>query len=75
MGITRSKLKASAREKRTKGKRTKGRSKTPDIPSSQVDDYEDVELILLRKSIKKDPQNFILNNLMMCVQFFENYEE
>lgn len=41
----------------------------------QIDEYEDVELVLLRRAIEKDPKNFILNNLMMCIQFFENYEE
>lgn len=43
--------------------------------SKQVDEYEDVELIHLRMAIANDPNSFILNNLMMCMQFFENYEE
>lgn len=70
MGITRSKIKVNAR-----GKRAKDGSKTPNTPDSQVNSYEDVELMLIRKSIRRDPESFILNNLMMCVQFFENYEE
>lgn len=37
--------------------------------------YEDAELQLLRRTIKYNPEAFILNNLMMCVQFFGNYEE
>jgi len=41
----------------------------------QVNEYEDVELWLLRRTIARDPKSFILNNLMMCIQFFENYEE
>ncbi|XP_076285469.1 uncharacterized protein LOC143211565 [Lasioglossum baleicum] len=39
------------------------------------DVYEDVELVRLRKMIQNNPESFVLNNLMMCVQFFRNYEE
>lgn len=67
MGISGSKMKF--------GKRKKDGSEGTNIPDSLVDDYEDVELMLIRKSIKRDPESFILNNLMMCVQFFDNYEE
>lgn len=35
----------------------------------------DPELLALQRLIARDPQLFVLNNLMMCVQFFENYEE
>lgn len=35
----------------------------------------DPELMALRRLIARDPQLFVLNNLMMCVQFFENHEE
>lgn len=45
-----------------------------DIPSKQ-DEYKDLEIELLRSAIAQDPDSFILNNLMMCIQFFENYEE
>lgn len=44
-------------------------------PRRQVDEYEDLELRLLKRTIARDPNSFILNNLMMCIQFFENYEE
>ncbi|XP_072754165.1 uncharacterized protein [Anoplolepis gracilipes] len=44
-------------------------------PHKQVDEYEDLELRLLRRVIAREPDTFILNNLMMCIQFFENYEE
>ncbi|KAK0089369.1 hypothetical protein PV325_007714 [Microctonus aethiopoides] len=36
---------------------------------------EDLELKILRRTIEQNPELFILNNLMMSVQFFENYEE
>lgn len=36
---------------------------------------EDPDLILMRKTIDRNPELFILNNLMMCVQFFHNFEE
>ena len=36
---------------------------------------EDPELTRLRDSIKNQPDAFILNNLMMCVEFFKNYDE
>jgi hypothetical protein len=56
--------------------RSKGPSKVRDAKSSeQVPNYEDVELMMLRRTILRDPEMFILNNLMMCIQFFENYEE
>lgn len=70
MGIVGSRLKNGLR-----GKGSNDASKLDSASSGQVDEYEDVELMLLRRSIKKDPESFILNNLMMCVQFFENYEE
>lgn len=43
--------------------------------AAKVDEYEDVELIQMKMAIVNDPNSFILNNLMMCIQFFENYEE
>ncbi|KAL6423010.1 hypothetical protein ACFW04_010475 [Cataglyphis niger] len=49
--------------------------KQPNVSCKRLDENEDVELQLLRRTIAKDPDTFILNNLMMCVQFFENYEE
>ncbi|XP_019700732.1 uncharacterized protein LOC105191435 [Harpegnathos saltator] len=70
MGITMSKIKIGPW-----GKEAKGGSKVVDTPGSKMDNYEDMELMLLRKSIKRNPEIFILNNLMLCVQFFENYEE
>jgi len=42
---------------------------------AKVEEYEDVELIQMKMAIINDPNSFILNNLMMCIQFFENYEE
>lgn len=36
---------------------------------------EDEELKILRRTIEYNPEVFILNNLMMAVQFFENYDE
>ena len=42
---------------------------------TKVEEYEDVELIQMKMAIINDPNSFILNNLMMCIQFFENYEE
>lgn len=57
------------------GKGNNNRSKQKGAASKQVDEYEDVELMLLRRAIANDPDSFILNNLMMCIQFFENYEE
>lgn len=66
MGIVKSRIKIGDSEKRSKQK---------SVASKQVDEYEDVELMLLRRAIVNDPDSFILNNLMMCIQFFENYEE
>lgn len=35
----------------------------------------DLELAIIRRTIDQNPELFILNNLMMCVQFFENFDE
>ncbi|XP_011629957.1 uncharacterized protein LOC105422316 [Pogonomyrmex barbatus] len=68
MGIVKSKSRIDL------GTKDNNRFKTREA-SKQVDEYEDVELMLLRRAIVNDPDSFILNNLMMCIQFFENYEE
>ncbi|KOC66588.1 Protein MB21D2 [Habropoda laboriosa] len=44
-------------------------------PGSREEEYTDKELFLLRRAIQRNPEMFILNNLMMCVQFFGNYEQ
>jgi len=53
----------------------KKQPKTKEKTSKPVNEYEDIELMLLRIAIEREPESFILNNLMMCIQFFENYEE
>lgn len=35
----------------------------------------DPDMKILRKTLEHNPEIFILNNLMMCVQFFENFDE
>lgn len=59
MGNSRSREKKGSREKKQ---------------ASDENNEEEVELILLRKTIQRNPESFVLNNLMLCVQFFENYE-
>ncbi|XP_020285540.1 uncharacterized protein LOC109855550 [Pseudomyrmex gracilis] len=56
-------------------KRKKPKHKKDITSSQQVDDYEDYELRVLKRTIARYPERFILNNLMMCIQFFENFEE
>lgn len=46
-----------------------GSSDNRDLP------MEDPEISKLKRSIKNNPEVFILNNLMMCVDFFKNYDE
>ncbi|XP_043480785.1 uncharacterized protein LOC122510309 [Leptopilina heterotoma] len=43
--------------------------------NSREHPLEDPEIIKLKKNIKNNPEVFILNNLMMCVDFFHNYDE
>lgn len=71
MGLTRSKVKRDVNlgYSNNYGSKSKGAS------SKQVDEYEDMELRELKRTIINNPNSFILNNLMMCIQFFENYEE
>lgn len=66
----------SRRSRKDKNKKVKGDYDRNQ--SSDIDDYdedEDNEMKWLRRTIRNDPQYFVLNNLMMCVQFFENYEK
>lgn len=69
MGSGKSKIKIGK-----KGKAAAG-SGPPTVNSRTGLEYEDNELTLLRRTIKRNPEIFVLNNLMMCVQFFGNYEE
>jgi len=71
MGLTRSKVKRDV----DLGYSNNNGSKSRGASSKQVDEYEDMELRELRRTIINNPDSFILNNLMMCIQFFENYEE
>lgn len=66
------------RKLRGKGNRKRGSNdnfQSSENSTTKSEEYIDPELIILRKSIERDPEMFVLNNLMMCVQFFENYEE
>lgn len=67
------------RKKSGKSKKNVGEGAGLNQSSSSVDyyekEYQDIELVLLKETIKNDPECFILNNLMMCVQFFKNYDE
>lgn len=29
----------------------------------------------LKKELKNDPHSFVLDNLLLCIQFFDNFEE
>ncbi|XP_066599846.1 uncharacterized protein [Prorops nasuta] len=71
MGIGNSKSRSPLwRKKQTGGNAQDGTDlhSSPNIP-------EDPELIFLRHAIARDPELFVLNNLMMCIQFFGNLEE
>lgn len=36
--------------------------------------YDQQEVLKLRTELLEDPQLFVLNNLLMSIMFFENYE-
>lgn len=36
---------------------------------------EDEAIAVLRRELLDDPQTFVLNNMLMSVMFFENYEK
>ncbi|XP_043597110.1 uncharacterized protein LOC122574072 [Bombus pyrosoma] len=75
MGNSNQKMK---RKLRGKGNRKRGSNdnfQSSGNSTTKSDEYNDPELIILRKSIERNPEMFVLNNLMMCVQFFGNYEE
>lgn len=73
---------SKSRSKRT-GKRTEDDDRltldsvgSRDQPFTGNDSWTgDHELQLLRRTIEQDPELFILNNLMMSIQFFENFDE
>ncbi|XP_015120946.1 uncharacterized protein LOC107043810 [Diachasma alloeum] len=72
---------------RTSKRKNENAPKMPqrrDSSDSGDDDYfdqiyreweDDAELRMMRRHIERDPEVFILNNLMMSGQFFENFEE
>lgn len=66
MGLTRSKYKDPTIQGNSNNYGSRGAT------SNQVDEYE---VLQLKWTIINDPNTFILNNLMMCIQFFENYDE
>lgn len=75
MGNSNQKLR---RKLRGKGNRKRGSSdnvQSSENSTTKSEEYNDPELIILRKSIERNPEMFVLNNLMMCVQFFRNYEK
>lgn len=74
MGNSKSKIKSSSRKK--SGRKSK-RNESYENLENFVDraNESDLELISLRRTIEANPEMFILNNLMMCVQFFGNYEQ
>ncbi|XP_017891833.1 uncharacterized protein LOC108632048 [Ceratina calcarata] len=69
MGNSKSKSKSGSRGKnRDKGIRDSGISRYDE-------QYNDPQLLYMKRTIEKNPEMFILNNLLMSVQFFGNYEE
>lgn len=75
MGNSNQKMK---RKLRGKGNRKRGSNdnvQSSENSTTKSEEYNDPELIILRKCIERNPEMFVLNNLMMCVQFFGNYEE
>ncbi|XP_012142685.1 uncharacterized protein LOC105662709 isoform X1 [Megachile rotundata] len=74
MGNSKSKIKVGSRGK-IRGKTGHNGRFADEHQRNQGEEYEDTELLLLRRAIDRDPESFVLNNLMMCVQFFGNYEE
>lgn len=77
MGLVKSRIRIDAQSGNygSRSKRNNNGTKPNSAAKKQVDEYEDVELVQMRMAITNDPNSFILNNLMMCIQFFENYEE
>ncbi|CAL7950787.1 unnamed protein product [Xylocopa violacea] len=75
MGNSKSKVRMGSREK-TKQKSGQGNLIESTRSSLSANRAEaDPQLLTLRKNIEKNPEMFVLNNLMMCVQFFGNYDE
>ncbi|XP_035736373.1 uncharacterized protein LOC118447931 isoform X1 [Vespa mandarinia] len=66
----------SRRSRKDKSKKAKGddRNRSSDM-EDDYDENEDMEMKWLRRTIRNEPEHFVLNNLMMCVQFFGNYEK
>ena len=73
MGNSKSKMKPTSRKK---AERSNGYgNKFENAATNRKEEYDDPELVFLRKTMERNPEMFVLNNLMMCVQFFGNYEE
>ncbi|XP_034934751.1 uncharacterized protein [Chelonus insularis] len=78
MGNTKSVCKNIFKNKTNNNNDDSGRkSSTQSLNDNQMlkNEEHDQELDILRRIIDHNPELFILNNLMMCIQFFENYDE
>ncbi|XP_012282440.1 uncharacterized protein LOC105700827 [Orussus abietinus] len=69
------KSKGKGRGRRYPGRAQRSPESQQGRSSQDFDEVYEQDLRLLRRTIVRDPEGFILNNLMMCVQFFKNYEE
>ncbi len=56
-------------------------SMTPSEPKNKLEDYLAIldeaqadNLIKMREQLKKKPELFVLNNLILSIQFFENFD-
>lgn len=43
-------------------------------PQTQTRSYDEIALARMREQLRNDADAFLLNNILLSVQFFENYE-
>lgn len=72
-------VKSKRKDKNEKSSNKDGKKKSSisnDFSTDIFDEYlEDPDFKMLRRTLEHNPEIFVLNNLMMSVQFFENFDE
>ncbi|XP_046468602.1 uncharacterized protein [Neodiprion pinetum] len=73
--------KSKTKTKDNRGERKRSIEQSHEMQEKSLNNFTefgaayDPELIRMRRSLERDQQAFILNNLMLSVEFFENYDQ
>lgn len=57
-----------------KGQKSKDDGQNSNVQVLSVQKYDEIFVNVLYKDLREAPEWFVLNNMLMSVQFFENYQ-